>query len=134
MRESGFAILGTAVVIALAVALGFGAFVVLEQSNLVATTKQAQNRLSAKSHERVNVLAVGRNPENTKVLVRNDGSTSALLEKVLVVNVDNSLKTYDLGGEFVGVLDNSVFTVTSHVASSATLGVLTRLGNTFWED
>lgn len=133
MRERGFAIIGTVVVIALAVALGFGAVVVLEQSNLAATAKRSQSMLSAKSHERTNVVAVERNPDNTKVLVRNDGSTPTVLKKALVVGEDNSLTVYDLGDEVVDTLDNSVFTVPARVEDNATLGVLTRLGNISWE-
>lgn len=133
MRERGFAIIGTVVVVALAVALGFGAAVVLGQSHLVATAKRAQSTLSAKSHEKANIVPVERNPDNTEVLVRNDGSTSIVLKKALVEKVDNSLTVYDLEGEVINTLDNSIFTIPVRVENNATLGVLTRLGNVFWE-
>lgn len=133
MRKRGFAILGVVVVIALAMALGFGAVIVLEQSNLVSTAKNTQQEMTLRSHERVFITAVGRNPENTEFAVRNSGSVTSLIEEVLVVEEDNSLVAYDVESVAVSVLDNAVFSIPEHVGKNARTGVLTHLGNTFWE-
>jgi hypothetical protein len=129
-EERGFAVIAGAIMVALSLFFAFGAAVVAEHSSLVHTAKLAQERISSKAHERL-AVTVTRNPGSTVIEVRNVGSIPSVCVALLIARpmpVGLEAKSINL---FVGILENR--TITEGRAISDNIGVLTGLGNVFWE-
>lgn len=136
MDEKGFAVIGSAVIVALAVFMGFGAAVIIQRNSLLHQAKLSQHRMARSVHEDL-TLTVDRNPDNTEILLRNTGSTPLIADVLLLRRPDNSLDAREqLGGSGdvlpLGIMENGGFTVGENVGENE-VGVATRLGNVFWE-
>lgn len=138
-EEGGFAILAVALVMMLALMIPLGATVLLEHSNLVASAKRAQTLISLRGHESL-TIRVDRNADNTVIAAYNTGSTQSIIQSLLIKNTDNSLTIdenlglKDSPAIYVDILDNRVFTENRPIDENRVIGVLTQLGNAFWEE
>lgn len=130
MEDCGFAIIAGALMVALSLFFAFGAAVVVERSNLLHSAKIAQERIAARAHEDLRVTV---NRDNAVIEVRNVGSTFSTVVALLVKNADNSLTVHD-ASFFVNVLGRHEFVWENSIPDDSTVGVLTSLGNAFWEE
>ncbi len=131
VEERGFAVIAGAVMIALALFMGFGAAVVVAQSNLIHSAKIAQELIATRAHEDLRVI---HNPGETEIKIRNIGSTPSVVNAILLKGPDNSLSVYIPDKVFyVGILENCISHLQSAPAEDSTVGVLTSFGNVFWE-
>lgn len=133
MKDRGYAIIATSLLILLAFVMGAGAAVVVEQSNLIGSAKRAQSRISSRAHESLE-LTVRRNAGSTEIVMLNVGSTPSVIEKILIKGRDGSLEAHTKRSIVVDILDDEVISLSRHVGEDSTVGVLTHLGNVFWED
>lgn len=132
MEDGGYAIIAASFIILLAFMLGAGAGVVVEQSNLVSSAKRAQSRISSRVHESLDIT-IRRNSENTEIVIQNTGSTPSVIEKILVKKEGGSIEVNATRSTVVDILDEEVVSLNKNVSEDSTIGVLTHLGNTFWE-
>jgi len=130
VEERGFAVIAGAVMIALALFMGFGAAVVVAQSNLIHSAKIAQELIATRAHEDLRLTVI----DETQIKIRNIGSTPSVVNAILLKGPDNSLSVYIPDKVFyVGILENCISNLQSAPAEDSTVGVLTGLGNVFWE-
>lgn len=135
--ERGFAVVGSAIILSLALFMGFAAAVIVQRNSLLHRTKLSLQRVSRSAHEDLNVN-VTRNIDNTNITVTNGGSAASVVEILLLKHLDNSLESRDeIGGcgddLVVNVLEEKTCTIGENIGENE-VGVFTRLGNVFWEE
>lgn len=130
VEERGFAVIAGAVMIALALFMGFGAAVVVAQSNLIHSAKIAQELIATRAHEDLRLTVI----DETHINIRNIGSTPSVVVALLVEKRD-SFSVYSIPTVYIGILDSSgPHNIPIPVNKGDNVGMLTSLGNVFWEE
>lgn len=93
--DKGFAIVGSAIIVALAIFMGFGAAVIMQRSSMLHQSKLSGQRIARKSHESLTVT-VNRNENTTDVTLRNKGSTPVVAETFLVKDKAGQMHAYEI--------------------------------------
>lgn len=132
VEERGFAVIAGAVMIALALFMGFGAAVVVAQSNLIHSAKIAQELIATRAHEELYLI-----PDllNNEILIVNKGSTPSIVVKLLLVKEPGGVLEAIDQDVYIGILDNGVISILDlDIEEGDNVGALTRLGNVFWKE
>lgn len=135
-EERGYVILAVALTMMLALMLPMGAMVLLEHSNLVTSAKRTQELITLKGHESLTVN-VTRNADNTVITIHNTGSVQSVIQLLLIekgnsLTIDENIGLENKSVIFVNILDSR--DIIENRSIDENIGVLTRLGNTFWEE
>lgn len=136
--ERGIAVIGSAVIVALAIFMGFGAAVIVRRNGLLHQAKLSRQRIEGSIHEQLDV-SVNRNEDSAVVTLVNSGSVPSAAETLVIKRSDGSLdaksELESRDAILVEVMGEKKFTAsTSENYGDDNLGVYTRLGNVYWED
>jgi len=113
------------------VALSSIVFVVMEYSRYAYAVKSANELVAMRVRENLKVKQIS----STEITVTNDGSTSSLIIGIYIVNGDKSLTYWKLDKPVtVKVLSEKTFPPPQSISEGLKVGVLTSLGNVFWEE
>jgi hypothetical protein len=134
MNQRGTAVIVPILGLMFAILIGFVGVVFVEQGRFAYATKITEEQVAARIHERL-AVQVTRNPDNTEMCLVNQGSYPSVILQVLERHQDNSLGFEDRGCPIcVGVLENRQVLLPGSISEDTKLGVLTSLGNAFWEE
>lgn len=138
MNNEGFAVVGSVVIIALAVFMGFSAAVVVQRGHLLHQVRLTQQRGARAAHESLK-LVVDRKSNSTDITLVNQGSTPSVADALLLKSPGGSLEArQELGGRGdiipVEIIGQENFTIENENIGDSVAGVHTRLGNVFWEE
>ena len=108
--------------------------IVMEYSRFAYSVKAANEAVVMKGEEELKVQAL-RSSGTTDITVTNEGSTSSLVFGVYAVNpTDNNPTYYKLSQPtIIRILGDATFSIPHPISDNWRIGVLTSLGNVFWE-
>jgi len=133
-KRGTVAIGALAIVAIFMIAISCITIIVMEYSRFAYSVKVANEAIVTKAKEKLRVQASSSSGATT-ITVTNIGSTSSLVIGVYAINpVANDHAYYKLSRPVnIAVLGEKTFTIPHTISNECQVGVLTSLGNVFWE-